>query len=563
MPKLIKRVAPSAPAVADPFWRSPDGEHALYLGNVTDVLARLPERSVQCCVTSPPYWGLRSYDTGDSKHCEIGCEPSPDCRAWAQADSPGWTPCGQCFVCSMVAVFRGVYRVLRDDGVLWLNLGDTYSAGSRTGPVWANQGKIPDVDRSYAKHRVSGGLPGGNLVGVPWRTAFALQADGWILRSDLPWPKRSAMPESCRDRPAKALEYWFLFAKRPGYYFDMESVRKRVSPSSVERAKYGFEPSQQRANASRIGASDTFDPTKLVPEGGRNMRNTELWFQSVDAPHGLVGVGDELLGLDVTSRGYEGAHFATYSPTLIEPLVKAGTSERGACAECGTPWERVVEASRYQPEVVAVGVRNVDASRGDKTRKLSGKEYNEQVQRVTTGWQPGCECYGRFVQRVVTVRRPVSLERAAVFHGGTKGTAPGQNPHSDARPPGLAGPKGAGRNATGVHQGGVASSTLGVRDRSLPSNRNGITGSLQEERWVYESDLPLEDHPTIPCAVLDPFTGSGTTGAVCVRLGRRSVGIDLSAAYLREHAVKRIGQALLERNGPGELVTGGGERVEL
>jgi DNA modification methylase len=190
-----------------PFWSTRDGVTAqLYLGHVIEVLSQLPPRSVQTCITSPPYWGLRSYATGDNKSYELGSEPSPDCNTSGQAQ------CGKCFVCNMVAVFRGVRRVLRDDGTLWLNLGDSYSGG---GGFYPNAPSNREGRRqAAAQDNGSGekpksipyrGMPSGNLVGVPWRVALALQADGWVLRQDIIWHKPAPMPESVRNRCTKAM----------------------------------------------------------------------------------------------------------------------------------------------------------------------------------------------------------------------------------------------------------------------------------------------------------------------------------------------------------------------
>ena len=520
MPALVRRrrFEPNAePFPSDPlrpFWCTPGREHALYLGNVTEVLARLPERSVQCCVTSPPYWGLRSYDTGDAKHHEIGCEPSPDCGTHGQAQ------CGGCFVCSMVAVFRGVLRVLRDDGVLFLNLGDTYTSGGRIGHgtrVGHKQQTNRGMNGKADPRRVDAGLRDGNLVGVPWRVALALQADGWVLRSDIPWVCRNKMPESVQNRPCKSLEYVFLFAKRTGYFFDMEAVRK---PGNHNPHSPGWATSMSDRNDRRVDNESNGRAPGAA--GGRSFKNGDLWFESVDGPHGLTGMGDEIVGLDVTTRGYAGAHFATYSPSLITPLIKAGTSERGACGTCGAPWERVTEPTGRVNAREPAHVPNNSPTKTDSTGWAP-------TSRATDRWQPTCECHGRFVKQTVTVRRPVSCERNGDDPGG--------------------------------------------RDRSLASNRNGITGSLdgvprdmedaEEEQWVYESLLPLGGHPVVPCRVLDPFMGSGTTGAVCVALRRWSWGIDLSETYLREHAIKRLGQALLERDGPGQLAGRTAARVDL
>lgn len=576
-----------------PYWTTADRETVrLYHGNVTDVLARMPEGSVQCCVTSPPYWGLRDYGTaewqGGSPTCDhvfkpptngvtnspamnpvgdrkltsppalyrgrcgkcgavrtdfqIGSEPAPDCGTWGQAQ------CGACFVCSMVKVFRGVRRVLRDDGVLWLNLGDSYATGGR-GVGSGKQLTYPASHQVARGSKAPSGLKDGNLCGVPWRVALALQADGWVLRSDLPWVKRSCMPESAQNRPAKGLEYVFLLTKRKDYFFDMEAVRKRAIGDTMRDGFRGGPGTRYVEGRSYDNGADAVAGGGNVEStGSRNFRNTDLWFESVDGPHGLVGLDDELVGLDVTSRGYPGRHFAVYPEFLIEPLIKAGTSEKGACAKCGAPWQRMVEkeASGRTRDRAGGGLGTEHRRETHGLDPVEG-EFREGVSYQTTGWQPTCECHGRFVKERRVVVRPVSLE--STF---------GENEKK--------------RELQDISRSTLRTPKVGNRDRSLESNRNGISGSLdgvprdteevEEDVWVYVPEIPLEDHPVRPCRVLDPFIGSGTTCMCSLRLGRWSWGIDLSEEYLREHAVKRVGERLIEVNGPGELVAPAAGRVE-
>ena len=218
-----------------------------------------------------------------------------------------------------------------------------------------------------------------------------------------------------------------------------------------------------------------------------------------------------MVGLDVTTQGYEGAHFATFGPKLIQPLILASTSEKGCCGDCGSPWRRVIGKDQYAPEVVDVGVRFVDPSRGDKTRKLDGKskEWKEsQASIKTLGWQPTCTCHGKFVKRTVTVAK------------------------SDNR-----------------YTGG---------DRNSPGDAGASSredeGETEKTVTEYVPAIPLEDHPVVPCTVLDPFVGSGTTVATALALGRRGWGIDLSAAYLEKNAVPRVVGALAARPALSHLI---------
>ena len=177
-------------------------------GDCSKVLPTLDANSVRCCVTSPPYWGLRDYDHDD----QIGAEPSPDL-----------------YVRNLVSVFREVRRVLKDDGTLWLNVGDGYARNGGTGKcgpnaVVGNTKKL--IQKRNCKVPNVWGLKDRDLMGLPWRVAFALQEDGWILRSKIAWIKKTAMPESVRNRPTNATEEIFLFSKSPAYYYDSNAIRE-------------------------------------------------------------------------------------------------------------------------------------------------------------------------------------------------------------------------------------------------------------------------------------------------------------------------------------------------
>lgn len=200
----------------------------IYVGDALEVLKTLPERSVHCCVTSPPYWGLRDYGVDG----QIGLEQTPEE-----------------YVERLVNVFCEVRRVLRDDGTLWLNLGDSYAAGGSGGssPKSTLQGytgshvKQAIMNEKPISRRPMNGLKPKDLVGIPWRVAFALQADGWYLRSDIIWHKPNVMPESVKDRPTKAHEYIFLLSKNERYYYDADAIREPVSDVTIKRWGKGGE----------------------------------------------------------------------------------------------------------------------------------------------------------------------------------------------------------------------------------------------------------------------------------------------------------------------------------
>lgn len=261
----------------------------IHVGDCLQTLRSLPSESINTCVTSPPYFGLRDYGHDG----QIGLEQTPDE-----------------FVAKLVEVFREVRRVLRDDGTLWLNLGDSYgSAGGNThagfnaryhGTQSAEdkQGKALD---GVTNRKMLTGLKHKDLIGIPWRVAFALQADGWTLRQDIIWHKPNPMPESVKDRCTKAHEYIFLLSKGPRYYFDSEAMREpAIYPAGTKGAKGSAERAAQQGVNAR-------PPEYKVYDGFRNRRS--VW--------------------TVTTKPFKGAHFATFPPDLIEPCVLAGSPPGG------------------------------------------------------------------------------------------------------------------------------------------------------------------------------------------------------------------------------------------
>ncbi|GIX05026.1 MAG: methyltransferase [Planctomycetaceae bacterium] len=201
------------------------GAATILTGDARMVLRSLDTESVQCCVTSPPYWGLRDYDHPD----QIGSEPSPEQ-----------------YVQNLVEVFRQVRRVLRDDGTLWLNVGDGYARNGghgRCGPNAKVGNTKKMIQRRNCRVPQVWGLKDRDLMGLAWRVAFALQADGWILRSRIVWVKQTAMPESVKNRPTNATEDVFLFAKRPKYYYDSAAVRENTGANLRNCWQLGPDPS--------------------------------------------------------------------------------------------------------------------------------------------------------------------------------------------------------------------------------------------------------------------------------------------------------------------------------
>jgi len=253
-------------------------------GNCLEVLKSLDENSIDCCVTSPPYWGLRDYGVGG----QFGLESTPDE-----------------YVQKLVEVFREVKRVLKDEGTLWLNLGDSY-CGSNSAGIEDNKSAGKGSRKTVVKekpNKIIDGLKPKDLVGIPWRVAFALQADGWYLRSDIIWHKPNPMPESVRDRPTKAHEYIFLMSKSPRYYYDQDAIRE---PYSEPVNRWG---GQHIRNVKNKSSWD--EATGQLTHRQRNMRPN---------PNGR----NKRTVWTVPTKPFKDAHFATFSPDLIEPCILAG-----------------------------------------------------------------------------------------------------------------------------------------------------------------------------------------------------------------------------------------------
>ena len=434
-------------------WRN-----TVLVGDVREQLATLPDESVHMVVTSPPYWGLRDYGTAG----QLGLEPQPEQ-----------------YVCNMVAVFREVRRVLRKDGTVWLNLGDSYvssprgnkpsdhSTSSLTNPerqdtvarprgVNSQRNGRSNSDKQLSpNHHPLDGLKPKDLVGIPWRVAFALQADGWWLRSDIIWSKPNPMPESVTDRPTRAHENLFLLSKSARYFYDAEAIREPYSPATIQRVS---QPTFDRQTGGPKDYAITGEGIHSTRHALENLKQNMTRGAQVKGGDRFTGFNErwdaaEQSG-DIPSAGrnkrtvweiptqpYADAHFATYPEALVLPCIQAGTSEHGVCSVCGAPWRRVVERTVEgfnEKEGVAQALRNAGATNGGTERVTLG--VTDGVNLRTTGWEPTC-------------KHEAPVERAVV---------------------------------------------------------------------------------------LDPFMGSGTTGLVAKRAGRDYVGIELNPAYA-EMARRRIG----------------------
>jgi DNA modification methylase len=482
-------------------------------GDCRAVLPTLPDASVHACVTSPPYYGLRDYNTGTWDGGDPACDHKPAARFRsgnttleqgadyaAMAYGVYRDVCGKCgakridrqigleatpeeWLATMVQVFREVKRVLRPDGVCWVNMGDSYNSnpsGPNPGGLHTNHADAGVLQLQAGRGAGLGkvkttSLKPKDLMMMPARLAIALQADGWWLRSMLPWLKRSAMPESTRDRPASAVEYVFMFSKSSRYFYDSEAVKRTQSNGTLDRFGDGNAPRKQavKQGGTQRQCDTWVDPVGVL-SGGRNMRNSDLFYDSLeDAPEpapeprlmkrfrgtdyirsgvateaavprvdkpapeplGLICDADgSPLALDVNPAPMKRAHFATFPPKLITPLIRASTSEKGCCAECGAPWVRQTEkrdTGRKQKMPDGMATHAGDHGSIHRDGREAGAPGQPVMASVTTGWAPGC-----------------------------------------------------------THEAAV-----------------------------------------VPCTVLDPFGGSGTVGLVCDRLQRDALLIDLNGDY--------------------------------
>jgi len=324
-------------------------KYQILQGDCRETLATMPDESVNCVVTSPPYFGLRDYGTAQWEGGSNECDHSQDIKSrgskstlkndgrpveqvgWNTADYGAHTSyykhvCRKCgarridqqigleqtpdeYVAQMVSVFREVRRVLRSDGTLWLNLGDSYAGSNMTGGnngINASGGENGfKMQRQFKRSQYLGNLKSKDLIGIPWRVAFALQADGWWLRQDIIWAKPNPMPESVKDRCTKAHEYIFLLSKSAKYWYDADAVMEPVTKSTLERLSQptialqkgsARVPGKTNGNMKAVGTIDT-----------RNRRS--VW--------------------TVSTKPYSEAHFATFPPDLIEPCILAGCPEGG------------------------------------------------------------------------------------------------------------------------------------------------------------------------------------------------------------------------------------------
>jgi hypothetical protein len=341
----------------------------------------LPNAHFHCVATSPPYFGLREY--GDDER-EIGDEKTPDE-----------------YIDEMRKVGREVCRVLRDDGTWWLNLGDSF-AGSGTsgnrGTSSLNGTLDHQKNTSHQKPKTTrADVPSKNLLMIPQRVALALQADGWIVRAQIPWVKASCMPESVRDRPTVAHEYVFLLVKSQRYFWDADAVRM---PSTEVGTSQRFSTKRASGYGVKPSGNET-DPSKGERSSTRNLRTSDFFHAGLDEyerhlarvrENGglLLSPEGDPLAFMVNPVGNKLAHFAMWPPRLVAPMIKASTSEKGCCPKCGAQCARIVDR---EPGFVARRETN-DGVRGNRYGSAKNAQYRGiGITRATTlGFSPSCEC---------------------------------------------------------------------------------------------------------------------------------------------------------------------------
>lgn len=337
-------------------------------GDCRDVLRELPDESVHCVVTSPPYFGLRDYGVAG----QIGLELTPDA-----------------FVDEMVAVFGEVRRVLRNDGTLWLNLGDSYAASGRGGnpddSAHQKQGSNRGSRQFFQSEAVAAGAigrqwikpPAGykqkDLIGIPWMVAFALRADGWYLRQDIIWSKPNPMPESVRDRCTKAHEYLFMLSKSRIYHYDADAIAEPAS----ENSHGGSQPNAgQKAAARGDGGNLGLTVKQRDKQRGHGRRHAgfnDRW-DAMERDEKCSGTRNKRSVWSVATQGFAEAHFATFPPALIEPCILAGCPKGGTVLDpfggAGTAGMVADRLGRdailieLNPEYAAIAERRIHADAG-------------------------------------------------------------------------------------------------------------------------------------------------------------------------------------------------------
>lgn len=390
------------------------------IGNCLNSLKTLPDESIHCCITSPPYYGLRDYGGEDE---QIGLEETPEQ-----------------FIENLVKVFREVKRVLHSSGTLWLNIGDSYWGGkgasgqisaekqeARTNTISKGHSHVGGAKKTRPTDKKHDVIKPKDLIGIPWMLAFALRADGWYLRQDIIWHKNAVMPESVKDRCTKSHEYIFLLSKSKKYFYDSEAIKEKALgiKSGNKKPQKGTDQKFSHTKQGLLAAQQKVFHTK-------NKRS--VW--------------------TVNPKPYAEAHFAVYPPELIEPCVLAGTSQGGCCSKCFEPYVRTTGRPCQQcGEIIPTQGKECKACGFRNTEWLDERENNPE--------------------------------------------------------------KRAGENNT---IGSTTARKKKIVSRSIVSTE-------------YHATCDCKNAEQIPCTVLDPFGGSGTTAGVALKHRRNAILCELNNSY--------------------------------
>lgn len=540
----------------------------------------LQDNSVHAVITSPPYWSLRDYKLEPSIWPSVTYTPMPGLEPVtvpAYSCCLGLEPTPELFTAHLVLVFREAKRILRDDGVCWLNLGDSFSQG----------GGAQVLQTKNASHGLEGmraqtpWIASKQLCFIPERVALALQADGWWVRSKPPWLKKNSMPESVRDRPTTAHENWYQLSKSATYYYDQDAV---LQPHRMKPQRRLAQRQSRRDEAMRADKKYLYklrdEPGIEGNPAGRQRRTTDFWDESLDEfikwyqntaieylshlehvrDNGgmLLSEDGQPLGLMYSTKPYKGSHFATFSPDLITPLIHSSISERGCCPGCGTAWRRVVDKISVPrlPGKSSEGQIDNRPAKGSLPAALRtdpSKSGFGTPTVSTTGWHPGCRCgyYPPPERGPVPCPRCKGTGREREYSGSSLETAQQSSTIAKLE-------IGQAHNVRD-HSGDLRNNPP-VETGAPCKNCHG-TGTVTGDVWPDDVD----EWEVAPSVVVDPFAGTATVGEALrsLQVGgcypATFVGVDLKHAYLADLARERLGlKALAARDQP---LPGGGDEA--